>query len=680
MKTITGSLMSHSLLKQADLLLQQKQYAMSIDCYQKFLNQIPDCAEAMNNLGLAYKGLGKMRDAEASFKKALQIRPRYAAAFNNLGNLFVLQNRLAEAEACFRKALDCNPEFAEACNNLGNVLASKTSFDDAWTYYFRAIRIRPDYAEAYNNLGNLCHQQEHWDQAQDYYSRALQLDPGHYKALNNMGSTLQRKGMISEAIRCFNQALSIQPDFAETHANLANALVEAGQIESALHHYLKAIRMVPDNSAFNSNLLLAMQYSTDIGLSEMFVSATRFWNRRTQSMMKRNLHFEQPKGDKRIRVGFVSPDFRRHSVSFSFMPFLKALDRTRIRVHCYGEIKRSDDVTRQIEGLVDHFYYTNGLSDRSVADSILSDGIDILVDLAGHTGGNRLPVFALKPAPIQITWLGYPATTGLSQVDYRITDAVADPPGLTERFHSERLIRLPEGFLCYDPLDPAPAVGQLPCLNSDRITFGSFNNLPKINPGVIHLWSRMLQSVRGSQLVLKSRQLVDRSVCMQVMEQFNQQGIESERIQMFGRTASTAEHLALYNRIDIAVDTFPYNGTTTTCEALWMGVPVISLCGDRHAARVGASILTCIGLPELIARNPEAFVNIGIDLAADTRRLLHMRTTLRKRLQNSLLCNAGRFAENMLTVFQSLVQSLSASDGKQKNRPEIRYRIGEIRP
>ena len=671
--------MSHSLLRQADLWLQQKQYAKSIDCYQKFLSQIPDCAEALNNLGLAYKGLGKMREAETSFKKAIQVRPRYAAAFNNLGNLFVFQNRFAEAETSFRRALEIAPEFAEACNNLGNVLAARTSFDDAWTFYSRAIRIRPDYVEAYNNLGNLCHRQEHWDQAQEYYSRALKLDPGHYKALNNMGSTLQRKGMITEAIRCFNQALAFQPDFAETHANLANALVETGQIDSALHHYRTAIRMVPEDSAINSNLLLAMQYSTNIGYNEMFVEATRFWNREAQSTVKQKLHSGRRTGGKQIRVGFVSPDFRRHSVSFFFVPFLKALDRSRIRVFCYGEIKRADDVTRQIEGLVDHFCITNGLSDRSVADTIVSDSIDILVDLAGHTAGNRLPVFALKPAPIQITWLGYPATTGLSQVAFRITDAVADPPGLTESYYSEQLIRLPEGFLCYDPLDPAPSVGQLPCLNSDRITFGSFNNLPKLNPGVIHLWSKLLRSVPGSQLVLKSRQLADMSVCSQIMEQFNRHGIESERIQMLGRTASTADHLALYNRIDIAVDTFPYNGTTTTCEALWMGVPVISLCGDRHAARVGASILTCIGLPELIARNPEVFLKIGAELAADTRRLLHMRTTLRKRLQNSLLCNAWRFAENILTVFESLARSLPTSDGNQKNWPKFGFRMGETR-
>jgi len=570
------------------------------------------------------------------------------------GDLLLQQHQFAKAIDCYQKALEKNSDFAEACNNLGNVLAFKADTGAARDFYTRAVQIRPDYAEAFNNLGTLCQQQGDLQQALQHYRKALALVPDHVKALNNMGSALQHQGLLTEAVQCFKQSLAGQPEFAEAHANLGNAKLETGRIDSALAHYRTAIRLAPEDRAAHSNMLLAMQYSPDIDSEAFHASAARMWAHQGAPMGTSITQMPRPQGPERLRIGFVSPDFRRHSVTYFFLPLLKALDRTRIEVFCYAEIKRPDDVTRQIARLADHFCQTDGWNDRFMAETIAADRIAVLVDLAGHTSGNRLSVFALKPAPVQITWLGFPATTGLSRIDYRLTDTVADPPGHTDRFHSERLIRLPDGFLCYHPLDPAPAVGQPPCPATGHITFGSFNNLPKVNLSVVHLWSQLLHAVPESQLVLKSRQLTDKMVRARIVRQFGQQGIDAGRLQLLGRMASTAQHLALYKRIDIALDTFPYNGTTTTCEALWMGVPVITLCGNRHAARVGASILTRIGLPELIAENPDAFVYAGTALAADPARLDHLRVSLRQRMQGSALCNAEHFAANLVSVFESL--------------------------
>jgi predicted O-linked N-acetylglucosamine transferase (SPINDLY family) len=323
-------------------------------------------------------------------------------------------------------------------------------------------------------------------------------------------------------------------------------------------------------------------------------------------------------------------------------------------VYCYSDVKSSDVVTDEIKRLADHWRPISGQPDAAVADQIRKDGIDILVDLAGHTAGNRLPVFARKPAPVQVTWLGYPNTTGMPVIDYRLTDEIADPQGEADQYHSETLIRLPDGFLCYDAPDNVPDVSGLRARKTGRITFGSFNNLPKINEEVIRLWSRLLHNVPNSCLLLKSKQLADEPTRQRFLELFSATGIGSERIKLLPRTPSTAGHLALYHQIDIALDPFPYNGTTTTCEALWMGVPVITLRGNRHSGRVGASILTRIGLQEMIAESEGQYVQIGMKLAENIDRLEQLRSQMRQRMKTSPLCDGKCFARTMENTFRNI--------------------------
>jgi predicted O-linked N-acetylglucosamine transferase (SPINDLY family) len=400
-----------------------------------------------------------------------------------------------------------------------------------------------------------------------------------------------------------------------------------------------------------------MHYDPAIGSEMLYEEATQWWQQHGIKKVATSHPVAVSKKFGRIKIGYISPDFREHSVSYFFLPFLEYHNRDSFEIFCYSEVKREDKITHRIKELSDHWRPIAWLRDRAVAEQVRQDGIDILVDLAGHTAENRLLVFAYKPAPVQVTWLGYPNTTGMPVIDYRFTDEIADPPGEADEYHSEILMRLPDGFLCYGPPDDAPGVSGLPTHKNGRITFGSFNNLPKINPQVIGLWSRLLHQVADSRLLLKSKQFADEHVRQRFLDLFSVCGIGAERLRLLPRVASTAGHLALYHQVDIALDPFPYNGTTTTCEALWMGVPVITLRGDRHAGRVGASILTRLGLEEMIAQNEEAYVDIGVALAASMSALENLRSGLRSRMQSSVLCDGRSFARTMENTFQKVWQN-----------------------
>jgi protein O-GlcNAc transferase len=321
-------------------------------------------------------------------------------------------------------------------------------------------------------------------------------------------------------------------------------------------------------------------------------------------------------------------------------------------------------MTTRIKGCADHWRSVVGLSDDAVAQLIYDDRIDILVDLAGHTANNRLLVFARKPVPVQATWLGYPNTTGMSVMDYRFTDDVADPAGESDRYYTERLVRLPQGFLCYAPLHGARDISPPPALREGRVTFGSFNNLPKVNGQVVEVWSKILSLAPGSSLVLKSKPLMDEGVRRRYLEMFSMCGVPAERILFEGYTRTTQEHLSLYNRVDIGLDPFPYNGTTTTCEALWMGVPVVTLKGNRHSARVGASILSRVGLEKLICATQADYVKAAVDLAADLERLKALRTQMRDRLIGSPLCDAESFAGMVEASYRTMWEAQCQQGGR----------------
>jgi predicted O-linked N-acetylglucosamine transferase (SPINDLY family) len=365
-------------------------------------------------------------------------------------------------------------------------------------------------------------------------------------------------------------------------------------------------------------------------------------------------HANDRSPERRLRIGYVSPDFREHSVAFFLAGLLEHHDPFVTEVFCYSDSTTRDAVTVRLEGLATHWRKIINLSDSRVADLIRRDGIDILVDLAGHTANNRLLVFARNPAPVQVTWLGYPNTSGLDTIDYRITDTFADPLGSTEHLHSERLIRLPLSAWCYRPLEDSPPVNASPVHETGHITFGCFNAMPKINRSLLELWSRILLAVQDSRLLLKNSALGGLPMQEQLRKQFQEMGIGPDRVEMAGRVPDLCGHLATYGRVDIALDTFPYHGTTTTCEALWMGVPVVTLLGRTHVARVGVSLLSNLGHPEWLAPSPHEYVNLAVDLAQDPSRLAALRSTLRKRMEASPLTDSPRFARDIEAVYRDM--------------------------
>jgi len=460
-----------------------------------------------------------------------------------------------------------------------------------------------------------------------------------------------------------NKAIKLNPNYAQAFNNKANVLDDLWRPAEAIRNYEKCIQIAPDFSDAYSNRAFALNYCNNISQMEIFNKHKEFENVfGGLQKIKKNTYVDRIK-NQRLKVAYLSPDFKDHSVAYFFQPLLKSHNKENIEIYCYYNNSKIDDVTKSIMSEVEHWHTIFKFNDIEVVDLIRNENIDILVDLAGHTRNNRLTVFSYKPAPIQITWLGYPNTTGLKAMDYRFTDAIADPIGSADKLHSEQLIRLPNGFLCYQGDESVSFNEELPVIKANYITFGSFNNLNKVNEQVIHLWSKILKAIPNAHLILKSKQLADSGIKSKYIDFFKKEGIDSTRIQFFSFFNNKDEHLGLYNSIDIALDSFPYNGTTTTCEALWMGVPTLTLKGDRHASRVGASIMTHVGLEEFIANNEQEYINIAINIAKNTENLAKIRASLRNKMENSPLCDRKNFAKDIEKVYVDLWQKYS----NQKN-------------
>jgi len=623
-------------------------------CYREALHRQPDSAEAANNLGNALAGLGRSQEAMASFLEAIRLRPDWSLAYSNLGNVLKAQGRLEEAQACYQEALRLEPASAEAHNNLGVTLQQLGRLEEALACYREALRLKPDYADAHYNLGNGFKDQGQLEEAAASYQRAIAIRRDYAEAHNNLGFVLKEQGRLEESIASYRQALRFRPRYAEAFNNLGNALYEQGQLEEAVRSYREALALKPDFAMAHSNLLFVLHYELAGGPEALFAEHLRWAAQQAPATTVRLPHPGERAPERRLRIGYVSPDFRAHSVAYFIEPILEAHDRRGFEVFCYSDVSRPDGVTARLQSLADGWRSTFGMTSAQVEDQVRQDRIDILVDLAGHTGGNRLLVFARKPAPVQVTYLGYPDTTGLRAIDYRITDEWADPPGQTERLHTEELVRLPRGFLCYRPPRDAPEIAPLPALGTGAVTFGSFNNLAKMTPEVIGLWSAILREVPGARLILKSKALGDAGAQERLRETFRQNGVAAQRIVLWGVIPGHRGHLEAYQQIDIALDSYPYHGTTTTCEALWMGVPVIVLAGGAHVSRVGVSLLSAVGLAEFIADCPERYLELAAGTAGDLDRLRRLRAQLRDRMTGSPLTGVTGFTKSIEDAYRRM--------------------------
>jgi predicted O-linked N-acetylglucosamine transferase (SPINDLY family) len=475
------------------------------------------------------------------------------------------------------------------------------------------------------------------------------LNPMHAPTHFSLGMLAES---LDDAFEHFTRAAELNPSHVEAYCGIGAALVSFGQIEEAISRLQHALQLRPTDQTIRSSVLFSLNYSQIHDARAVFSEHVRWGNSHFLNTSYR--HLNAPESKRRLRVGYVSPDLCTHSVAYFFEPLLANHNPTEIETFCYSDVAKPDATSERLQTLATHWHATHGISDRELADRIHADHIDILVDLAGHTNNNRLLVFSAKPAPVQVTYLGYPNTTGLKTIDYRLTDGWADPPGQSDDYHTEELFRLPSGFLSYLPPANAPAVATPPVLSKGCITFGSFNHLPKVTPDVVALWATLLHATPNARLALKNHSLSSRYARERYLRLFAEHGIGPERIELWGRDPSLAAHLDSYGKIDIALDTFPYNGTTTTCEALYMGVPVVTLAGGLHAGRVGASLLNQIGAADLIAETPQDYVHKAARLAQDHDALTEKRATLRGRMTASSLCDGKGFAENVESAYREM--------------------------
>lgn len=504
------------------------------------------------------------------------------------------------------------------------------------------------------------------DRAMALFRAAISAQPDFAPALTAMGNQYRAKGLLGAARDHYQAALRADPTLVEVETNLGSVLHDQFAHRDALHHHDRAIAGKPDLALAHSNKLLGMHYADHVSPKTLYAEhlswAETIEADKVGTLSSRN---KQPHGkdanpDRPLRVGYLSPDFRVHPVGWFFQTLLAHHRSDRIESYCYALNEQSDEQTALIRAAALHWRPVSRLDDGAVADQIRHDGIDILVDLAGHTGGNRLGVFAGKPAPVQVTWLGYPDTTGMRAMDYRLTDKIADPD---DSLASEELVRLEGGFLCYRA--PVDVAVDKPAAVGRGVVFGSFNNLAKLNDAVVDCWAEILRRVPDSRLVLKARSFADPDTRARCVGVFGARGVDGAQLDLRDRTRDLRDSFAAYNTVDIALDPFPYNGTTTSFDALWMGTPVIALMGDRHSGRVGASILTHLGLDELIALSPGAYVDKAVALARDTPRRDTLTRSLRAQLESSPLMDAAGFAEKVEAAYRRMWRRWCAEADEQ---------------
>ena len=627
-----------------------KQLDAAIKSYEKAIAIKPAYAEAYNNRGVTLHELEQFEAAVASYELAVVIKPGYAEAHNNKGVSLKALKQFTEAIASYEKALFLHPEYTEAYFNLSNSLHEIKRFDDAVAGYEKAISLKPDYAEAYSNRGLSLQELQLFDAAVASYEKAIEKRPNYAEAYYNRAISFQSLKQFYAAELSYSKAISFKRDYADAYNNLGTVLQTQGKLDNAIESFRKALSIKTNNSVIFSNLLFSLIYHPDKSAEEIFSVYQEYEDRFGEPCRKfwRD-HTNDRETMRRLKVGYVSPDFRSHSVPLFLEPLLAHHDKGAVEVYAYAELIREDAVTARCKRYVEHWIPTLGLSDAAMAERIRADGIDILVDLAGHTDKNRLGVFALKPAPVSVTWLGYCSTTGLKAIDYFLTDASCVPLG-SERLFSETPWRLEAAAYVYRPKEGMGNVNPLPAATRGFVTFGTLTRAVRINHRTVSTWAEILKQVPGSRLVLDSKDFWDEGMQEALVAKFAAHGINRERLEI-GYHSPPWDVL---RTVDIGLDCFPANSVTTLFETLNMGIPFITLAERPGLGRCGSSILESVGHPEWIAQSEEEYIKKAVKLASDLTALAHLRAGLREKMKASPLMDEIGFTRRIETAFQEM--------------------------
>jgi predicted O-linked N-acetylglucosamine transferase (SPINDLY family) len=611
------------------------------------------------NLALQHYIAGRLAEAESIYRQILQSDPNQPVALHMLGVIAHQVGKNDTAVDLITRALAIKPDYGDAHNNLGTALEDLGKMDEAVASYRKALAIKPDFAKGHFNLGNALGELGRADEAVESYHEALAIEPDYAEAHSNLGNALRDLGKLDEAMASYHKALAIMPGFAEAHNNLGNVLKYLGKLDEAIASYRKALAIKPDYADAGRNLLYVTLNVPGLSPGELFTEHLRFSENNARGITRPAEDLtNDPTPDRRLRVGYLSSDFRNHSVGSAVLPLLSSHDREKFEVFCYADVPRPDVMTERFQSCVDHWHTIVGKSDAEVARMVRTDSIDVLVCLAGRFDGNRPLVCVHRAAPVQVSFHDG-ATSGLEEMDYWLTDNFLHPPDTKEMF-TEELHRLPV-FYQWPPIEEAPPVEMLPADQAGFVTFASFNNPAKVNEDVIRLWAEILKSVPGSRLLLKYRNWHDQTSSRDsVVERFEARGIGKDRVMIATSPDTFPEHLGRYGEVDIALDPFPFNGATTTFQALWMGVPVIALAGETFISRAAGSMLHHAGLGDLAAETPDAYVACARDLAGDLPRLKALRADLRERMGTSPLCNAPAYARSVEIAFRDMWQTWCA--------------------
>ncbi len=623
--------------------------AAAVTAYTRALELKPGEAGTMANLGAALQGVGRLDEAVWLLRAAVELEPRVTPHAVNLGIALCRRRDFSAAETVLRAALARDPTSADAAFNLGNALHGQGRPREAADLYQHAAALRPGYADALINLGNMHRELGDAAAAASAYQAAIHAKPDSVIAMNNAGCLLRTLGRFDDAEDMLRRAMSLDPEHSALHDNLGSVLKDVGALDSAIACFRRSLELDPSHAATHSNLAYALCFQSSQAqpiLEECLRWAQRFGG---GSQPKSHDHANDRLPRRRLRIGYVSPDFRDHCQSLFTIPLLSQHDHAAFEIFCYASVERADHHTRRIAALADAWRDVRALDDAALAALIRDDRIDILVDLTMHMAGGRPLTFARKPAPVQVAWLAYPGTTGMSAMDYRISDPRLDPVGV-ETHSSERTIRLPDSFWCYDPLTSEPQVNSLPALERGYLTLGCLNNPCKLTDETLRLWGGVMQAISDSRLLLLAppgrhgRRLSQRLTA---------HGIAEERVD-FVPYRTRASYLCSYHDIDLGLDTVPYNGHTTSLDSLWMGVPTITRVGQTCVGRGGLSQLFQLGLHELAAATDEAFIGAAVALKQDIARLAELRQQLRARLEQSALMDAPRFARHLEAAYRGM--------------------------
>jgi len=623
------------------------------EIYATVLRADPENAEAFHLSGLAAHHGGRNEEAVEFASSAVRLDPDNSKYITNLGSFHMALGDKDAASKCYHDALKIDPDSINALYNLGVISTSGEDWDGAVGFFRRAVTLQSDFAEAHYNLGLTLTKTGQMEEAIACYRRSIAINPAHAESHNNLGVLLRDQGRFDEAVDCFGKAMEIRPDYVEAHCNMGNVLSDMGDLDRAFACYKKAMVLEPDFSAPQNNYLHTLLYLPDVSNQQLFDAFAQFAETSQSSLVEpeaRRDHSLAAEG--RLRIGYLSSDFCDHPIGHNITPLLCNHDHEKFEIYCYGELSKQDDITKMLSTQADHWRIVTGLSNADIAEKIHDDGIHVMVYLGGNFDANRPFVAVHRPAPVQISMHGG-TTTALDDMDFWLTDKILHPEDSSEIF-TEELLHLPN-FYAYPALQNTPPVSSLPADDNDFITFASFNKPRKMNDKVLDLWAQVMRAVPHSRLILKFSNFLESPLLSQkILDRMAGNDIASERITLLSARDSFHDHLACYHKADIALDTFPFAGATTTFQALWMGIPVISLMGERFISRMGGSISFHAGLENLVVETPQEFVEQAVALANDRRQLRQLRSTMRQCLLSSPLCDGPAYARNVEQVFRTL--------------------------